>query len=107
MKTINIKIAIITEYRDLILQINKAVELALNGFLQGWDGEPEMTMEGQVVPIDAAMAHIVDTITDTVIDDLEFEELPFCEKDLDDIKRQYYEVVMSKISEAGSTFNRN
>tara|TARA_Y100001972_G_scaffold91964_1_gene112615 strand:- start:6437 stop:6727 length:291 start_codon:yes stop_codon:yes gene_type:complete len=91
----------------IILQINKAVELALNGFLQGWDGEPEMMMEGQVVPIDAAMAHIVDTIADTVIDDLELAEPPFNEKDLDDIKRQYYEIVMSKISEAGSAFNQN
>jgi len=91
----------------IILQINKAVELALNGFLQGWDGEPEMMMEGQVVPIDAAMAHMVDTIADTVIDDLELLEPPFNEKDLDDIKGQFYEIVMSKISEAGSTFNQN
>ena len=93
----------------IILQINKAVELALNGFLQGWDGEPEMMMEGHVVPIDAAMAHIVDTIADTVIDDLELEEPPFDEKELDDIKRQFYEIVMSTISEseAGSTFNQN
>ena len=91
----------------IILQINKAVELALNGFLQGWDGEPEMMMEGQVVPIDAAMAHIVDTIADTVIDDLELGEPPFKEKELDDIKGQFYEIVMSKISEAGSTFNQN
>ena len=93
----------------IILQINKAVELALNGFLQGWDGEPEMNMEGHVVPIDAAMAHIVDTIADTVIDDLELEEPPFDEKELDDIKRQFYEIVMSTISEseAGSTFNQN
>ena len=105
MKKINI--TLLPPRLHLILQINNAVELALNGFLQGWDGEPEIMMEGQVVPIDAAMAHIIDTITDTVIDDLEFEELPFCEKDLDDIKRQYYEIVMSKISEAGSTFNWN
>ena len=91
----------------IILQINKTVELALNGFLEAWDGEPEMMMEGQLVPIDAAMAHIVDTIADTVIDDLELDEPPFSEKDLDDIKRQYYEIVMSKISEAGSSFNQN
>jgi N-acetylneuraminic acid mutarotase len=84
---------------DLIININDHLNGFLQGFINDWDGRDETVIEGQSVPIDAAMAMAVDAISDREFDKLfsGLEEAQMTEKQFDSIKKQFYDRVMSTL----------